>query len=276
MGRLLGARGAELSRKLMFRRWYQRIAAESGEARDWTFMNYGWIGDDPALELEPGDAKDRTSIALYHHLYAKTEVADRDVLEVGSGRGGGASFAARYLKPRSILGVDYSSEAVELCRRLHADVPRLDFRVADAEALPFDDESFDVVISVEATHCFAHADRFFFGAGRVLRPGGSLLVTDFRDLDEIPAFERELAASGLELVEREDVTAGVIAALEADAAAKRDFIDRVVPPELRAQFDDFAAMQGSPMHGALVRGEAPYLAFHLVKPGPRPRRRRRR
>jgi ubiquinone/menaquinone biosynthesis C-methylase UbiE len=48
---------------------------------------------------------------------------------------------------------------------------------ADAEALPFDDASFDLCISYNSLHCFAHPERALAEMGRVLRPGGELRGT---------------------------------------------------------------------------------------------------
>ncbi|MEW8977321.1 MAG: class I SAM-dependent methyltransferase [Symbiobacterium sp.] len=52
------------------------------------------------------------------------------------------------------------------------------FAVADAEALPFADGSFDVVTCRIAAHHFPAVDRFCREAARVLRPGGRLVVVD--------------------------------------------------------------------------------------------------
>ena len=58
------------------------------------------------------------------HAIDNFDLRDRDVLEVGSGRGGGASYISRYLQPRSMTGMDFCQEAVDLCNR-HRLAPRL-------------------------------------------------------------------------------------------------------------------------------------------------------
>ena len=52
-------------------------------------MNYGFIDDNPP-ELEPEDESDRLFIQLYHMNIRDVDLAGKQVLEVGSGRGGGA------------------------------------------------------------------------------------------------------------------------------------------------------------------------------------------
>ena len=56
---------------------------------------------------------------LYHFVTSHADIKDKNVLEVGSGRGGGASYIARYLSPSSITGVDISNEAVALCSEFY-------------------------------------------------------------------------------------------------------------------------------------------------------------
>jgi hypothetical protein len=81
---------------------------------EWAFMNYGYALLEPngaPLVLEPADEPDRLCIQLYHHTVGETSLEGKDVLEVGCGRGGGASYIARYLRPRSMTGLDFSSTA---------------------------------------------------------------------------------------------------------------------------------------------------------------------
>lgn len=54
----------------------------------------------------------------------------------------------------------------------------VDFKLADAEALPFDDAAFDLVTCRIAPHHFPDAPRFVREGARVLKPGGLLLVQD--------------------------------------------------------------------------------------------------
>jgi SAM-dependent methyltransferase len=96
----------------------------------------------------------------------------RRLLDVGCGTGhhlaelGGRGFEAS--------GVDGSAEMLDHARRLN---PGRDLRVADVEALPFADASFDVVLSVEVLRYLARPERAIAEMARVLRPGGLALVT---------------------------------------------------------------------------------------------------
>ena len=81
----------------------------------WRFMNYGFTplgSDGDALALDAGDEADRYCIRLYHHVAGAVDLRDLDVLEVGSGRGGGSYFVKSYLGPSQMVGLDYSEHAV--------------------------------------------------------------------------------------------------------------------------------------------------------------------
>ena len=60
-----------------------------------------------------------------------------------------------------------STENIEACKR-KAGSTNLVYREGDAEALPFLDESFDIVLSVESSHDYPSFTRFFTGVRRVL------------------------------------------------------------------------------------------------------------
>lgn len=98
-----------------------------------------------------------------------------DVLEIGVGMG--ADFVRWLRGGARATGVDLTDRAVELTRgRVAAEGHHPELRVADAESLPFPDESFDIVYSWGVLHHTPDTARAFREAIRVLRPGGRLKV----------------------------------------------------------------------------------------------------
>lgn len=95
------------------------------------------------------------------------------VLDVACGTGHAALEAARMFG--TVTGIDYVPELVEVARqRADAEGLDVDFRVADAEALPFPDDSFDVVLSAIGVMFTADHDRAAAELVRVCRPGGRI------------------------------------------------------------------------------------------------------
>ena len=66
------------------------------------FMNYGYdkLNGETPLYMLKNDEKDRYCIQLYNHVASTADMKDKDVVEIGSGRGGGASFLSRYYDPK--------------------------------------------------------------------------------------------------------------------------------------------------------------------------------
>jgi SAM-dependent methyltransferase len=236
--------------------------------RELVFMNYGFANPDPAAdpELRPEDEPNRYCIQLYHHVASAVDLRGKEVLEVGSGRGGGASYVTRYLHPARYRGVDISERAVATCNSVHAGVPGLSFHHGDAENIPLPDASVDAVINVESSHGYGSLPRFLGEVVRVLRPGGHFLYTDHRSRSEVAEWRAQLAASGLEQVSETDISNNVVAALDREDERKRALLDRRVPRPLRDAFGEFAAVRGSKAHQRFTSGDTRYLSFVFRKP----------
>jgi SAM-dependent methyltransferase len=250
------------SKRLLWRGWYQLLAGRYRQP-SWTFMNYGYRppgpGDAPR-PLDPADEPDRSFIQLYDAVAGAVSLAGRDVLEVGCGRGGGASFVARYHQPRRLVGVDVAPRAVALCRARFA-VAALSFEVGDAERLPFGAAAFDAVVNVESSHCYGRIDAFFREARRVLRPGGAFLYADFRPREELHGWRAALRGAGFSVETERDLTPGVVAALDAEDARKRAMIASLVDRPLLGVFHQFAGLRGTAIYDELRTGALTYLAF---------------
>jgi SAM-dependent methyltransferase len=251
-------------KKKLWRAWYEYLA-RSQRASGWTFMNYGYADHDGSkLQLAEADEASRHWIQLYDHVAGPIDLAGRHVLEVGSGRGGGSSFLTRYRRPARMVGMDLSKNAVEFSRATHR-LNGLEFKVGDAEALPFDTNAFDAVINVESSHCYPSFPQFVSEVQRVLKPGGHFLYADFRQAQEVDAWRDILQKSGLAVVRETDITANVLTALDRDNDRKLALIDELIPGFLRRSFLDFAAVRGSSVFEAFRSGRLVYRSFILRK-----------
>jgi SAM-dependent methyltransferase len=227
-------------------------------------MNYGYAPEDFNLALEEADERDRQWIQLYAHVAGAVDLRGCTLLEVGSGRGGGASFMKRYLGPARVTGLDLSPNAVTFSRTMHR-VDGLVFEAGDAEHLPFADDCFDAVVNIESSHCYPSLERFVSEVRRVLRPSGYFLYADFRDRENQEAWRIALQGSGLRLLRETDITGNVVAALELDNDRKLELIDRLIPRILRRSFLGFAAVRGSALFEAFRSRQMTYRSFVLQK-----------
>ncbi|KAL6045292.1 Class I SAM-dependent methyltransferase, variant 2 [Balamuthia mandrillaris] len=201
----------------------------------WTCMNYGYADLSSSSSAPSEDAAFKEALAmlklehqtdegetggeyyglrLYLHVAAATpfggDLSDKEILEIGSGRGGGAAFVGRVLRPKHLLGVDFSSSAVEFCRRRHCQKQgedeagerryNLEFQQGDAENLVnVPSSSKDVVMNVESAHCYGSMSKFLSEVRRVLCKGGYFTMAGFVKTESANILREQLKESGLKV-----------------------------------------------------------------------------
>jgi ubiquinone/menaquinone biosynthesis C-methylase UbiE len=256
-------------RRFVWRACYEALAKRVSTP-DWAFMNYGYaaatVDVDPS-PLRSSDERDRLCIQLYLHAIDHFDLRGRDVLEVGSGRGGGASFISRYLQPRSMTGMDFSPEAVDLCNR-HRLARGLAFVCGDALSMPFAASSFDAVVNIESSHCYESMDTFLSEVCRVLRPGGRFFFADLRSVDGVYTLREQFNACGLMVEKETDISTNVLTALRLDNARKLELIDALIPRVFHRPVRVFAGIAGTRNYAGLESGKLHYLSARLAKSSP--------
>ena len=113
------------------------------------------------------------------------------LLDVASGPGWTAAAAAE--RGAEVTGLDVSTAMVEGARRRFPDIR---FEEGAGESMPFDDATFDAVVSAFGMPHFADHAAVFAEAHRVLRPGGRLAVASWNPPASNPFFAVALGAIG--------------------------------------------------------------------------------
>ncbi|MEV0351685.1 class I SAM-dependent methyltransferase [Nonomuraea sp. NPDC050680] len=139
---------------------------------------------------------------------------DEQVLDLGCGRGMVLLLAAQRLRGGRATGIDLwsgkdqsgNAESVTKANAKAEGVSdRVDLVTGDMRELPFEDGQFDVIVSSLAIHNIPTAegrDQAVKEAHRVLRPGGLMLIADFR---HTPCYEDVLRELGVVDVRRRDL-----------------------------------------------------------------------
>jgi ubiquinone/menaquinone biosynthesis C-methylase UbiE len=254
-----------LFRRIIWKPIYETLAKRL-KIEDWYFMNYGYMPFEyePLLELNKPDEINRYPIQLYHYLASRIELNGLEVLEVGSGRGGGANYLKRYHRPRKMVGMDIAHNAIKLSRNSHK-AEGLYFIQGNAEKIPFNNDSFDAIINVESCHAYGSVPVFLSEVKRVLKPGGYFLCTDMRSPDGMKLLRNNLLHSGMELLTEEDISKNVVKAIEHEEAGKNERIRKYISKWFQKTFSEFAGVTGSKIHTDLRDGLLVYYRFVLQK-----------
>ena len=121
----------------------------------------------------------RYTDALAGALVARADPRAEDTaLDVGCGPGSALSALAARLGPARVTGIDPSGPFVELARTR---VPGADVRLGEAESLPFEDDSFDVVVSQLVVNFMRDAPTGVREMRRVARRTVASCVWDYAD-----------------------------------------------------------------------------------------------
>ncbi|HJM12922.1 MAG TPA: class I SAM-dependent methyltransferase [Candidatus Thalassarchaeaceae archaeon] len=251
-------------RSKMWKWLYQRMANSQTDS-DFRFMNYGFEDGDPPL-LKESDEPNRLFIQLYNMNIRDVEISGKDVLEVGSGRGGGASWIAKTMQPKSLVAIDYSGKAVKLCSDWYSSQENLTFIEGNAESIPMEQNSFDLVYNVESSHCYANIPAFLSEVFRVLRPGGNFCWTDIREGKTMSVLHEQFLETGFRIDYQREITENVVAALDKINQGRRQMIRDRAPPSLRKSFETFGGVPGTPVYESFKSGKLHYFRYLLTRP----------
>lgn len=141
------------------------------------YLNFGFWTD-PFMTYEQAAEK------LVERVAQRAGLCQRDkLLDVGCGMGTQDVFFHRRFGPQSIDALDVTWKHIERgrqrARQANIGQDRLRFHHGSAVSLPFPDQSFTKLISIEAPEHFDTREVFFKEAFRVLKLGGIMVICDY-------------------------------------------------------------------------------------------------
>jgi thioesterase domain-containing protein/acyl carrier protein len=266
---LVGAGASIDEKKRRMRQFYDTVTdqlASTGVGQHSYFLNLGYEPD--------GQSQDDARIRIADHLVNSSSIrlvhevlggyspdAGCEVLDAGCGRGGTISQLQQHFSVERITGIDLSPRAIAFCKEHHG-ASNTSFLAADAEALPFPDQSFDVVLNIESSHSYPNIEAFYREMRRVLRPGGRFLYADLFPVEQWETLRTRLRAAGLTLLHERDITTNVLRACDRVAASR---IHAFAADNDATVMADFLAVPGSRLYNDMSSGRSSYRILQLAR-----------
>jgi len=260
--------GDKLRDKEEVRRFYDSVSRQLNQAdfaRFSIFLNYGYVPNDnpqhSPVEL-PAQTLNKNTTRLILELIGDCELTPQStLLDVGCGRGGTIRVIREHFEVGSVMGVDLAPAAIEFCRQTHT-YANTRFEIGDAENLPVEDRSIDVVTNVESSHCYPNIGAFYTEVRRVLRPQGRFLYTDLIATEELSEHRQMLKDSGFVIEHRRDITSNVLLSCDETAARNaRAFSDA----NDSGIMGNFLGLPDTGLYSAMKNGYQKYMLYRFCK-----------
>lgn len=196
---------------------------------------------------------------LHRYAFAREFCAGRCVLDAACGEGYGAALLAPVA--RQVTGIDLSGEAVRHASARYGEAKNLAFRVADCTELPFDDASFDVVVSFETLEHLAEQSTMLSEFRRVLKADGLLILSspDRAEYSDRQGFDNPFHVRELYRPELEALISEAFPAYRI-LGQKLVFHSAVFDPAGAAQ----ARLQTLARDTELLEGEIPHAPMYYI------------
>lgn len=135
------------------------------------FLNHGYSPAYPEFENLPF----KHQLSLYKKCIEGLDLDNKTVLEVGCGRGGGSKWISENYNV-DMYGCDLTPANIEVCKVNESE--KLHYKFGRANNLPYEAESIDVLISIEASQSFDDLGDFFEEASYKIKEGGKIVIMD--------------------------------------------------------------------------------------------------
>ena len=143
------------------------------------FFNHGYH---PVFD-NVKDLPFKNQLSLYLKAIENLNVEEKNILEVGCGRGGGSKWIIENTNVSTYHSCDITSDNITFCKKTNNHHNAI-YTVADAMNLPYPDESFDIVLNIESSHGYENIDLFFENVNRVLKKNGTFVLMDLYGISE--------------------------------------------------------------------------------------------
>ncbi|MBI5541515.1 MAG: class I SAM-dependent methyltransferase [Bacteroidia bacterium] len=251
-------------KKLFWRVFYNYIGT-IGILKKARFLNHGIIEDHENITMDQFNPLlfRKLSQNLYLHLMREAEINGKNYMEIGCGRGAGLELLMNTYKPAKAVGVDISDTNIRYGKKINKG-NGVQFIRGDAEKQIFPDKSFDVVLNLESSHCYASKMNFYKNVKNILKDDGTFLYSDLFWFDHLTLeMEKQFEEIGLYIVKKEDITKPIMRSIELQSKIRMHYVKGKATPNKK--LSDMVALPGTPLYDGLTNGTIKYLFYVLKK-----------
>ncbi|QMT59468.1 class I SAM-dependent methyltransferase [Legionella sp. PC997] len=157
-------------------------------------------------------------LLLYHLIrpLIRMQFFDKKLLEIGCGNGIGLKVSSLLLKTKYALGVDLTKELVNHAYQNFYKENTINYIQSDAEHLPFENNSFDIITNLESSHLYPQIELFFSEVERILSPNGFFCYSDLNIKGKLQAKKLDEyleTSTTLRVIQKVDITRMVQSAI---------------------------------------------------------------
>jgi ubiquinone/menaquinone biosynthesis C-methylase UbiE len=223
------------------------------------FMNLGYVGS--PIELKEEDKHDTNHFQLYNTVTKGVDFKNKELMEVGCGRGGGCYFLKEYLKAAKVTGVDLSANNIKIANKLVGSED-VTFSRQNAEEINFPPASLDGVVNLESSHCYPNRKAFYKGVYSLLKSGGYFVYADIMMSNNVSRIREYICSLGFKLERETDITEGVVLSLQEKQVKRFSFLKKKIIPLILKSF--YVSNEGY-AYAMLKEGKRKYMSFVFSK-----------
>jgi ubiquinone/menaquinone biosynthesis C-methylase UbiE len=232
------------------------------------FLNLGYIDDnDNQFICSDVEFTETQCVQLYYQLLKEVNLENKRVVEIGCGAGGGCEMISQNFKPKSTTGMDLSNRLIDSNIEKYKN-QKIEFIQGSADSLPFAENSIDIIINLESSHCYPSRFSFINEVKRTLKPNGLFCYADIMHNKDMAKMEKYIT-SNFKVLIRRDISRHVILSLDKTSEYKNMAIkkhgNRFIPRTLQ---NIFYVTSNSGPYKRLKSGKVNYLLFIAMNSSP--------